>query len=309
MAGRRVGAQVTYKLPMPYKPKVQFGAFQSLALGGGPRPGTADQGYGLLALFRGAFEPAPGIEVDAWAQSRLAHEATSAVPHREVGGGADASFDFDDIVGPRAWTEFSTGSSALDATPASTDRVHFVAARAIASWRIGHRSKRWYLEPYGTGSVLDPDRTSRRTSSGKPASASTAVSGIAGVHNSNSTCVARTPAIRCDSPVTPTFATARRSRSSSEQPSRRTMRSSLVFIVGVVAAIASGCGSNSSIECAGLGDTDEFVTQIGCESDFEVLASKLLDATIPSARSGKTIIDREDGNALYFQNSNLFTTH
>ncbi len=70
----------------------------------------------------------------------------------------------------------------------------------------------------------------------------------------------------------------------------------------------------------------EFLTRLGCPGDFEALASDPIDASIPGARSVKTVIDRvdvrpaadagaRDGGggegqpALYFQNSALYQVH
>jgi len=53
----------------------------------------------------------------------------------------------------------------------------------------------------------------------------------------------------------------------------------------------------------------DFLSSIGCPADFEVLSSEPLDASIPGARSVKTIVDRLDGDALYFQNSKKFLVH
>lgn len=52
-----------------------------------------------------------------------------------------------------------------------------------------------------------------------------------------------------------------------------------------------------------------FLSEIGCASDFEALASEPLSASIPGARSVKTVIDRVDGNRLYFQDSVRFPIH
>ena len=48
---------------------------------------------------------------------------------------------------------------------------------------------------------------------------------------------------------------------------------------------------------------------IGCWTDFERLASDPLDASIPGAESAKTIIDRTDGGALHFINSERYPIH
>ncbi len=47
---------------------------------------------------------------------------------------------------------------------------------------------------------------------------------------------------------------------------------------------------------------------IGCEADFQQLASEPIVSTIPGARSLKMLIDRTDG-ALYFQNSKNYQVH
>jgi len=57
------------------------------------------------------------------------------------------------------------------------------------------------------------------------------------------------------------------------------------------------------------GSAPDYSQQLGCVDDFEALASEPLDASIPGARSVKTVVDRVDDDALYFQNSELFTVH
>jgi hypothetical protein len=53
----------------------------------------------------------------------------------------------------------------------------------------------------------------------------------------------------------------------------------------------------------------EFAQQIGCQADFDFLAADPFDASIPGAHSAKTVIDRLDDNALFFQNSDLYPIH
>jgi len=60
--------------------------------------------------------------------------------------------------------------------------------------------------------------------------------------------------------------------------------------------------------CQIVGDTPEFLATIGCSADFEALASEPLDASIPAARSLKTVYDRVS-DTLYFQNVHLYPTH
>ncbi len=52
--------------------------------------------------------------------------------------------------------------------------------------------------------------------------------------------------------------------------------------------------------------------RLGCQADFDALASEPLDATIPGARSVKVVLDQQDasgGSKLYFQNSVEYQIH
>lgn len=82
---------------------------------------------------------------------------------------------------------------------------------------------------------------------------------------------------------------------------------------GAVMAAAVGlalvaCG-DSGPSCEGLTEDTPSTASLGCAEDFRALASRPLDATIPGARSVKTIVDRFDGDRLHFQNSVTFQTH
>ena len=62
--------------------------------------------------------------------------------------------------------------------------------------------------------------------------------------------------------------------------------------------------------CVHSGDErPAFLTQLGCEADFDALAADPLDASIPGARSVKTVVDRADENHLYFQDSERYAIH
>ena len=91
-----------------------------------------------------------------------------------------------------------------------------------------------------------------------------------------------------------------------------------------VAALAFSCGDDSSTgpepldrTCAiADGEAPDFSHAIGCEADFTLLASSSqrplaepADASYQGARSMKTVIDRADGNRLYFQNSRKYPIH
>lgn len=57
------------------------------------------------------------------------------------------------------------------------------------------------------------------------------------------------------------------------------------------------------------GPTPEFLQQIACTDDFLALASLPIDNTLPGARSGKVVLDRLGGDAIYFQDSVTYPVH
>lgn len=100
---------------------------------------------------------------------------------------------------------------------------------------------------------------------------------------------------------------------SQREPLRRVLLASLL---ASLLALSAGCSTATE-------DTDtrpqtcmlaagvkvDFAKSVGCTADFELLASEPADASIPGARSVKTVIDRIDGAKLYFQNSVTFPIH
>lgn len=106
---------------------------------------------------------------------------------------------------------------------------------------------------------------------------------------------------------------------------QRATRLALTFALGAGLTIASvpGCSDPSDtgsgatttttaadhcrIESGAA--TTEYLTHVGCESDFEALASEPLDNTLPGARSVKVVQDHADKDALYFQNSVTYPIH
>lgn len=57
------------------------------------------------------------------------------------------------------------------------------------------------------------------------------------------------------------------------------------------------------------GSEPDSLPELGCESDFDLLASQPTDSSLPGALSVKTIIDRVDENRTYFQDSNKYRLH
>jgi hypothetical protein len=56
-------------------------------------------------------------------------------------------------------------------------------------------------------------------------------------------------------------------------------------------------------------DAPDSATELPCRADFEALASVPLNSTLPGGRSAKVVLDQQDDNALYFQNSTRFPIH
>ena len=57
------------------------------------------------------------------------------------------------------------------------------------------------------------------------------------------------------------------------------------------------------------GDVPDYTVAMGCQADFDVLAARPLDASIPGAVSVKVLVDRADGDALYYINTNAHPRH
>jgi len=55
--------------------------------------------------------------------------------------------------------------------------------------------------------------------------------------------------------------------------------------------------------------TPDSLASLDCQKDFEALSSLPLDASIPGARSGKVVLDQQNADALYFQNTNKYKIH
>ena len=74
--------------------------------------------------------------------------------------------------------------------------------------------------------------------------------------------------------------------------------------------VGDGATTPSGWECAITeGSSPNYSQLLGCQADFDTLAADALDASIPGAKSMKTVLDRVDDNALYFQNTNLYSIH
>lgn len=81
--------------------------------------------------------------------------------------------------------------------------------------------------------------------------------------------------------------------------------------VGPSSAGNSGQRDAGPPECLELdaGDAPASLGELACESDFLALAAEPMDFSLPGARSVKTVIDRDYGDQLYFQDTRSYAIH
>ena len=88
------------------------------------------------------------------------------------------------------------------------------------------------------------------------------------------------------------------------------LRCTVLAVCALVTTAMAGCGSSGdSWDCVAVEEEPDSLAQIGCDADFQAISSEPLNASIPGARSAKTIVDRLDENRLHFQNSRLYPVH
>lgn len=116
--------------------------------------------------------------------------------------------------------------------------------------------------------------------------------------------VLATAACGDDLPATPGDDTTSGTSSTGELPGSSTT-------VAVDSTASSSAGETESEWVCQIteGNAQDYSQQLGCEEDFAALSSLPLDASIAGARSIKTVIDRADGDALYFTNSRCYPIH
>ena len=77
--------------------------------------------------------------------------------------------------------------------------------------------------------------------------------------------------------------------------------------------VSAGCEGEAEqvfvCEHDSAAEAPDALEQLGCMADFETLASQPTDASLPGARSVKTVIDLEDDGRLLFQNSTRYPIH
>ncbi len=91
-----------------------------------------------------------------------------------------------------------------------------------------------------------------------------------------------------------------------------TLRTALLLAVAGLLAACEGVEPEPEVvwTCELAADEDaDYTRRVGCQADFDFLASLPLDASIPGARSVKTVLDRTEDDAQYFQNSTRYPIH
>lgn len=71
----------------------------------------------------------------------------------------------------------------------------------------------------------------------------------------------------------------------------------------------AGADAGRAWACTNTAAAPEFLSELGCLTDYTVLASVPVSASIPGARSVKVVLDQADSNALYFQDSVKYQVH
>lgn len=96
-----------------------------------------------------------------------------------------------------------------------------------------------------------------------------------------------------------------------QMSTRRALAISLAAAAALtsLSCIHSSSGSKRDWKCAVASDTASYTLTVGCQEDFTALASQPLDASIPGAISLKSVIDRYEGDKVYFQNSKKYKIH
>jgi hypothetical protein len=79
--------------------------------------------------------------------------------------------------------------------------------------------------------------------------------------------------------------------------------------VADVADAATTDDAGATSDAGTASGVPNYLSQIGCSSDFNALASVPMDTSLSGARSGKVVLDTEHDNTLYFQNSQRYQLH
>ncbi len=72
--------------------------------------------------------------------------------------------------------------------------------------------------------------------------------------------------------------------------------------------VLAACGDDAAVVCDDSGPIASRA-RLTCEAEFAAQAARPLDAALPGAFTVKTIVDRQDGDAVYFLDTNAYPMH
>jgi pyruvate, water dikinase len=82
-----------------------------------------------------------------------------------------------------------------------------------------------------------------------------------------------------------------------------------LFAGALVWLTAVGCGGSAPSACDGDRGPLPSRARLACEAEWVAQAARPLDASLPGARTVKTIIDRQRGDGVHFMDTNAFPLH
>lgn len=167
VAGRSVGAMMALAPKASWRPRLDAGVFQGFDDAGNALDASIHDRLGQDAILRIGAEPVDGITLGASGQTRVGQLNVDVPPviRRAYAGEIDATLETN--AGPgtlRGWVEVMAGTSwirgrAMPCRGMIPCKAPFTEARAIAAYRLGGRTARdRYVELYGLGGAMDPDR-------------------------------------------------------------------------------------------------------------------------------------------------------
>jgi pyruvate, water dikinase len=84
----------------------------------------------------------------------------------------------------------------------------------------------------------------------------------------------------------------------------------LLALASVSCDRSTNAGERRDWNCAiPAGSSPEFAHSIGCMEDYQVMAARPLDESVPGALMVKVVIDRADSNRLYLLNTRKYSVH
>lgn len=155
--GRRTAAILRWRGDSAWKPTVELAGQQQTDLLGDEKVGLVSDGAGLSVYARGEVSSPCGMYTFAVAGANRAVSLATALK-RYSAVSAEAEIDLEAIgKGLRVWGDVVYGQSHLSATQLGEVKTTFLAAQAIAGYRLGSLERNEaYVEPYVGAGWFDP---------------------------------------------------------------------------------------------------------------------------------------------------------